>query len=187
MNLIRGTPLQTQLNDLLNDLEVTYLDLVGGQLWSGVIATPHQSSFLAGNVDDNAKFKDTQAMAVKINLPWDKWVKLYAKCHHCRDKGHIHRQFPDYIKKVRLGEIKRSNGSNRTSPCSPPSACSSNRSTPLHCNNFLKDPKAKAFLSAFQALFADNKVNEKDNKNKNHDIKDDDKPDDDTNNDLHNF
>jgi hypothetical protein len=72
MNLMRGTPLQTQLNDLLDDLEVTYLDLVGGQLWSGVIATPHQSSFLAGNVDDDAEFKDTQAMAAKINLPWDK-------------------------------------------------------------------------------------------------------------------
>jgi hypothetical protein len=59
MNLMRGTPLQTQLNDLLNDLEVIYLDLVEGQLWSGIIATPHQSFFLAGNVGDDAKFKDT--------------------------------------------------------------------------------------------------------------------------------
>jgi hypothetical protein len=71
MNLMRGTSLQSQLNDLLNDLKVTYLDLVGGQLWSGVTATPHTSSFLAGNFDDDAKFKDTQAMAAKINLPWD--------------------------------------------------------------------------------------------------------------------
>ncbi len=125
MNLMQGTPLQTQLNDLLNNLEVTYLDLVGGQLWSGVIKTPHQSSFLAGNVDDDAKFKDTQAMAEKINLPWDKWVKLYAKCHHCRDKGRICPQCPDYIKNVMLGEIKRSNGSNHPSPCSLPSARSS--------------------------------------------------------------
>ena len=109
MNLVRGTPLQTQLNDLLNNLEVTYLDLVGGQLWSGVVATPHQSSFLAGNIDDDAKFKDTQAMAAKINLPWDKWVKLYAKCHHCKDTGHICPQCPDYIKKIRSGEIKHSN------------------------------------------------------------------------------
>jgi hypothetical protein len=186
MNLMQGTPLQTQLSDLLNNLKVTYLDLVGGQLWSGVIATPHKSSFLAGNVDDDAKFKDTQAMAAKINVPWDKWVKLYAKCHHCIDKGHIRSQCPDYIKKVRLGEIKCLNGSNHPSPCSSPSARSSNHSTPLRCNNFLKDSKAKAFLSAFQALFTDNKVNEDDNNNKNHDIKDDDKPNDDTNNDLHN-
>jgi hypothetical protein len=187
MNLMQCTPLQTQLNDLLNDLEVTYLDLVGGRLWSGVIATPHQSSFLAGNVDDDAKLKNTQAVAAKINLPWDEWVKLYAKCHHCRDKGHICPQCPDYIKKVRMGEIKRSNGSNRPSPCSLPSARSSNCSTPLRCNNFLKNPKAKAFLSPFQALFADDEVNEDDDNNKNHDIKDDDEPDDNTNNDLHNF
>ncbi len=187
MNLMRGTPLQSQLNDLLNNLEVTYLDQVREQLCSGITATPHQSSFLAGNIDDDAKFKDTQAMAAKINLPWDKWVKLYAKCHHCRDNGDIRPQCPDYIKKVRLGEIKRSTGSNRPSPCSPPSAHSSNCSSPLRCNNFLKDPKAKAFLSAFQALFADNKVREEENNNKNHDVKDDDKSDDDTNNDLHNF
>ena len=126
-------------------------------------------------------------MAAKINLPWDKWVKLYAKYHHCGDKGHIRPQYPDYIKKVRLGEIKHTNGSNRPSPCSPPSARSSNCSFPLCRNNFLKDPKAKAFLSAFQALFADKELNEEDNNNKNHDVKDDDKSDDDTNNDLHNF
>jgi hypothetical protein len=83
--------------------------------------------------------------------------------------------------------IKCLNGSNCTSPHSLPSARSSNCSTPLRCNNFFKDPKAKAFLSAFQAFFAHDKVNEEDNNKKNHDIKDDDKPDDDTNNDLHNF
>jgi hypothetical protein len=142
---------------------------------------------LAGNIDDDAKFKGTQAMAAKINLPWDKWVKLYAKYHHCGDKGHIRPQYPDYIKKVRLGEIKHTNGSNRPSPCIPPSARSSNCSFPLCRNNFLKDPKAKAFLSAFQALFADKELNEEDNNNKNHDVKDDDKPNDNTNNDLHNF
>jgi hypothetical protein len=73
MNLMRGTPLQYQLNDLLNNLEATYLDLVGGKLWSGVTATPQQSSYLAGNIDDEKKIKDAQEMAAKINLPWDKW------------------------------------------------------------------------------------------------------------------
>jgi hypothetical protein len=111
---------------------------------------------LAGNVDDDNKIKDTQAMAAKINLPWDKLVKIYAMCHHCGDKGHIHPQCPDYIKKVNSGKIKHSNGSNHPSPCGLPSARPSNCSTPLGRNNFLKDPKAKTFLSAFQALFADN-------------------------------
>ncbi len=114
-------------------------------------------------------------------------MKLYAKCHHCRDKGHIHPQCPDYIKKVRSDKIKHSNGSNCPSPRSLSSARSSNGFSLLRCNNFLKDPKAKVFLSAFQALFADNEVNEEDNNNKNHDVKDDDEPNDDTNNDLHNF
>jgi hypothetical protein len=98
MNLMWGTPLQSQLNDLLNNLEVTYLDLVGGQLWSGVTATPHHSFFLAGNIDDDTEFKDIQAMAAKINLPWDEWVKLYAKCHHCGDVGNIHPQWSGWAR-----------------------------------------------------------------------------------------
>ncbi len=114
-------------------------------------------------------------------------MKLYDKCNHCRDQGHIHPQCPDYIKKAMSGKIKCSNGSDRPSPRGLPSARSSNCSSPLRCNNFLKDPTAKAFLSAFQALFADNEVNEEDNNNKNLDVKDDDEPDDDTKDDLHNF
>jgi hypothetical protein len=58
MHLMWGTPLQSQLNDLLNNLEVTYLDLVGGQLWSGITTTPHQSSFLVDSIDDDTKIKD---------------------------------------------------------------------------------------------------------------------------------
>jgi hypothetical protein len=60
---------------------------------------PQQSSFLAGNIDDENKIKDAQAMAAKINLPSDKWMKLYAKCHHCGEKGHICPQCPDYSRK----------------------------------------------------------------------------------------
>jgi hypothetical protein len=45
INLMHGTTLQSQLNNLLHDLEVTYLDLVGGNKWAGIIATPSESSF----------------------------------------------------------------------------------------------------------------------------------------------
>jgi hypothetical protein len=155
MNLMRGTPLQSQLIDLLNDLEVTYLNLVGGKLWSDITATPKQSSFLACNVDDENEIKEAQAMAAKINPPWDEWVKLYTKWHHCVKEGHNYPQCSDYIKKVKLGKIKHSNGSNCLSPCGPPPARPSNHAPPLRCNNFLKAPKAKAFLSAFQALYGD--------------------------------
>jgi hypothetical protein len=37
--LMSNNSLQTQLNDVLNDLESTYLDLVGGKLWVGVNAS----------------------------------------------------------------------------------------------------------------------------------------------------
>jgi hypothetical protein len=187
MNLMRGTPLQSQLNNLLNNLEVTYLDLVREKLWLGITATPQQSSFLAGNIDDENKLKVAQARAAKINLPWDKWVKLYTKCHHCNIKGHICPQCPSYIKKVKLGEIKCSNGSNCPSPCSPPPARPSNCAPPLRSNIFLKDPKAKAFLSAFQALFTDDEENEDKNGAKDQDAKEDDKPNEDANENIHNF
>jgi hypothetical protein len=60
MNLMQGTPLQSQFNNLLNNLKVTYLNLFGGKLWSGITATPQQSSFL-----DENEIKDAQAMVAK--------------------------------------------------------------------------------------------------------------------------
>jgi hypothetical protein len=140
MNLMWGTPLQTQLNDLFNDLEVTYLDLVGEQLWSGVMATPHQSSFLAGNVDDDTEFKDTQAMAAKINLPWDEWLKLYVKCHHCRDKGHICPQCPDYIKKSQVGQDQALKWKQSPKPLQPTFCMFFQLLHPLALQQFLEGP-----------------------------------------------
>ncbi len=83
--------------------------------------------------------------------------------------------------------INHSNRNNHPSPCGLPPARPSNHAPPLRCNNFLKDPKAKAFLSAFQALIAEDKVNEDDGGAKNHDAKDDDEPEEDTKDNLHNF
>jgi hypothetical protein len=78
-------------------------------------------------------------------------VKKFAKCHHCGEKGHIRPNCPNYLKKVASGEIKcinhprqaRSPQENGTHPPRRPD------------KNFLKNPKAKAFLSTFQALFHD--------------------------------
>ncbi len=44
--LMQTSSLQTQHNDVLNDLEATYLDLVGGKLWAGVNSSPTKSAFL---------------------------------------------------------------------------------------------------------------------------------------------
>ena len=82
MDLMCGSSLLSQLNNLLSDLEVTYLDLVGGNKWDGITATPSTSSFFNEIVD--AADEDTaRALASKSNIPWEEWVKKFAKCHHC--------------------------------------------------------------------------------------------------------
>ena len=104
MDLMCETSLLSQLNNLLHDLEVTYLDLVGGIKWDGIIAKPSTSSFF--NEVDNADDEDTaRALAAKSNIPWEKWVKKFAQCNHCGKQGHICPNCPDYLKKVASGEI----------------------------------------------------------------------------------
>jgi hypothetical protein len=154
--------------DVLNDLEYVYLDLVGGKLLAGVNATLQASSFkaaLANGDDANAvvlatvkhmpaDVKVRTLMAVKT-LPWEEFVKLYATCHHCREKGHIRPMCPKYLMAIQSGEI------NPKHPCN---FHDMRKKLPVHqlpgktgnCKQppqNLKDPKAKAFLSAFQALF----------------------------------
>ncbi len=94
--LMKNTSLQNQLNNVLNDLETSYLDLVGGKLWEGVIASPTRSSFLA-NHTNNKDIKKAMAMAAMKKLSFDKWVRLHALCHHCGEKGHIHPHCPKYL------------------------------------------------------------------------------------------
>jgi hypothetical protein len=106
-NIMQDTSLQSQLNNLLNDIKVTYLDLVGGNSWFGIAAAPTQSSFIAKVQQDEEDECEARALAVKSNLPWDAWVKLHAKCHHCGEKGHIRLQCPDYLKKIKFKEIKQ--------------------------------------------------------------------------------
>jgi hypothetical protein len=150
-NIMRGTSLQSQLNNLLNDIEVTYLDLVGGNSWLGIAAAPTQSSFTAKVQQHEEDEHEAQALAAKSNLLWDKWVKLHAKCHHCGEKGYIRPQCPDYLKKIKSGEIKRAY---RPTYRGQPQARPANSGLPqARGNKFLTDPKAKAFLSAFQAIF----------------------------------
>ena len=70
MDLMCGSSLLSQLNNLLSDLEVTYLDLVGGNKWDGITATPSTSSFFNEIVD--AADEDTaRAIAAKSNIPWE--------------------------------------------------------------------------------------------------------------------
>jgi hypothetical protein len=116
--LFNDTSLHTQLVNILNDLESVYLDLVGSKLWAGVDAMLKASSFKAAlaNADDAnamvlaavkhmpADIKERALVAVKT-LPWEEWVKLYATCHHCGEKGHIHPMCPKYLAAIQSGEI----------------------------------------------------------------------------------
>jgi hypothetical protein len=104
-DIMKGKSLQYQLSSLLNDIGVTYLDLVCGNKWEGIVASPASSSFIA-SPHNNADECEAHALAAKSNIPWDEWVKLYAKCHHCGEKGHIHPNCPDYFKKIKNGEVK---------------------------------------------------------------------------------
>jgi hypothetical protein len=193
MDLMCGSSLLSQLNNLLSDLEVTYLDLVGGNKWDGITAKPSTSSFF--NKIDDADDEDTaRALAAKSNIPWEEWVKKFAKCHHCGKQGHIHPNCPDYLKKVASGEItqvkhprypqRRSPRENRNDPPRRHDKNGTNDPPRHHDKNFLKNPKAKAFLSAFQALFCEDSGNDEDADEVTKDNEDDHK---DGNNDLHTF
>ncbi len=181
-NIMKDKSLQYQLSSLLNDIEATCLDLVGGNKWEGIVASPASSSFIASPHVD-ADEREAQALAAKSNIPWDEWVKLYAKCHHCGEKGHIRPNRPDYLKKIENGEVKQPFRPHRSQP-----RPNYRGIVPQgRRQKFSKDPKMKAFLSAFNALFDSNddsnKVDGDDNES-NHNDKDDDEEMDDN---IYNF
>jgi hypothetical protein len=145
---MQSTSLQQQLHHILNGLKAAYLALVGSKLWAGVTASPHGSSFVVGTAKDD-EIAQARAIAAMKNLTWDEWVKKYAKCHHCGEQGHICPNCPIYLDKIKSSKIKR--GGMYASPRGLPKAC--HPGCPLQRRDFMKDPKAKAFSSAFQALF----------------------------------
>jgi hypothetical protein len=55
---------------------------------------------------EDDEVKQAQAMAAMKILPWDEWVKWYAKCHHFQEKGHICSHCPIYIEKAKSGKIR---------------------------------------------------------------------------------
>jgi hypothetical protein len=79
---MKNISFQNQLVDILNDLENNYLELVGGKQWHGI---GHVGSSFLTSHDDN----DARALAAKLRIPWDEWVKIHGVCHYCHEKGHI--------------------------------------------------------------------------------------------------
>jgi hypothetical protein len=151
-DIMKKSSLQSQLSILLGDIEATYLDLVGGNKWEGITASPPASSFIASPTNDDIDERDARALAAKADMPWDEWVRKFAECHYCGKKGHIRPDCPDYLKKIESGEIKKPFRPHRNQPRPnyrrvPP---------PRRPQKSNTNPKMKAFLSAFNALFDDN-------------------------------
>ncbi len=127
--LMKNTSLQNQLNDVLNDLETSYLDLVGEKLWAGINSSPQGSAFIAGSGYKD-KVEHAQAMAAMKNMPWDEWVTLYAKCHHCGEKGHIRPDCPKYLQQIKSGKIVHGPKHQCPGPRGPPLSCPPSRGLP---------------------------------------------------------
>jgi hypothetical protein len=178
--------LQTQLNDVLNDLESTYLGLVGGKLWAGVNASPTKSSFVACSTK-NDEIKDAKALAALKKILFDEWAKLHAVCRHCGEKGHIHPHCPKYIEQVKSGGLKPPSNA---CPCAPPVAKPPGLPNPWR--DYSKNQKAKAIWAvAFKALFDNECIdklsgNDGNDSNKGNQDKDE-LPTNEVNKDLHGF
>jgi hypothetical protein len=82
-------------------------------------------------------------------------------------KGHIRPHCPKYIKQVKLGEIEIP-PKQRLGPRGPYAACPPGWPTAQH--SYMKDPKAKAFFSAFQALFINGDDDEEEETEHNDDV-----------------
>jgi hypothetical protein len=101
-------------------------------------------SFVAGYTDDD-QIDQAKTMAVTKNCPHDKQIKLYAKCHYCGEKGHIRPHCPKYMKRIKSGKIEIL-AKQHPGLCGPPVACPPGQPAPWR--DFMKDPKAKAFVSS---------------------------------------
>ena len=143
---LKRISLQTQLFDVLNDLENTYLELVGGKQWQGVgHAGMNQGSSFQASTDED----DARALAAKLKIPWEDWVKTHGVCHHCGEKGHIRPKCPKYLADIAAGKIKRTDLRDNTR------AGSRNPGTPggkqRFNDKYKNNTKFKTLLAAFQA------------------------------------
>jgi len=175
---VKTTTLYSQLVDLLGDLETTYLELVGGQQWEGLAPSHHVASFKA--VTDKKYDKKN----LRGKMSWDDWVRKHAVCVHCGDKGHIRPTCPKYLALLESGEIQR--------PARTPTR---DNQRDIRKNegqrDKVKDRKAKALFSVFQAIYGGSSDSDSDDEIASNEEKGDDTVQDDTSttkdDDLHGF
>ncbi len=62
-DIMKGKSIQSQLCNLFDDIEMTYLDLVGGNKWDGIFTSPVPSSFIANGPLDDSDEHEARALA----------------------------------------------------------------------------------------------------------------------------
>jgi hypothetical protein len=115
-NAIRSEPLYTQLDNVMHDLEVRFMELRSGQNWLGVGHGTNTTSVFTAHLDDSLDSdeeivvshtteSDAQYQCYKASfgskaLPFDEWVRDKT-CRHCGEKGHIQGEHcPTYVRDV---------------------------------------------------------------------------------------
>jgi len=100
---------------------------------------------------------------LRDGIPWEEWIRKHAICIHCGKPGHIRPQCPLYLEAVASGALKpptyKPKKDDRRAPMKG--------GPKLSPNNFLKNPKGKALLSAFNSLLLDSDDSDDDNKEEN--------------------
>ncbi len=77
-------------------------------------------------------------------------MKKYAKCVHCGEKGHIRPTSPKYLVQIESGEIQ----------CPVRATPAPARGKPANPRYKVKDRRARALLSVFQAFYRDDSDND---------------------------
>jgi hypothetical protein len=148
---LKNISLQTQLVDVLHDLENTYLELVGGKQWHGIGHTGMNQglSFLTSTDGDK---DNTRALAAKLRIPWDEWIKTNGVCHFCGEKGHIRPKCPKYLADIASGRIKRNDIRDNTRYGSRNPGTQGNNGKQRFNEKYKNSPKFKTLLAAFQSM-----------------------------------
>ena len=164
-SLLAKTPLHTQINTTLDNLEQNYQQLITAKKWEGVghvgMDAHNKSSFsatVAQEDDDESCF--AAYLKRKPRVTFEEWAKLQT-CNHCGVNGHVRPQCKKFLADKASGKV-RSPTIDKRSPAS------SDRRKNIRRDKFNKDLKLKALLSAFSAFTAsyvtDNDI-EDDNEN----------------------
>ena len=109
------------------------------------------SSFQASTDED----EDARALAAKLKIPWEDWVKTHGVCHHCGEKGHIRPKCPKYLADIAAGKIKRTDLRDNTRVGSRNPGTPGNSGKQRFNEKYKNSSKFKTLLAAFQAWSTD--------------------------------